>query len=63
VKTTGKWLWTNKEVTKEEVERVTRENDGDGHFEDGSTVLLSNDYVTKEELTLLIEEQNKPNDY
>jgi len=25
VKTTAKWLWTNKKVTKEEVERVTRE--------------------------------------
>ncbi|TBN02746.1 efflux RND transporter permease subunit [Hyunsoonleella flava] len=25
VKTTGKWLWTNREVTKEEVERVVKE--------------------------------------
>ena len=54
VKTTSKWLYTNKEVTKEEVERVTHEKNDDLHSE--------NDYVTKEELQLLLKQQNRTNE-
>lgn len=33
IKTTGKWLWFNRDITKEEVERVVREQQ-DGHDHD-----------------------------
>ena len=62
VKTTGKWLYTNKEVTREEVERVTRESNEDVHLENDSKVLLANDYVTKEELQRLMK-QNEANEH
>jgi multidrug efflux pump subunit AcrB len=63
VKTTGKWLWTNKEVTREEVERVTREERGNDDIDNDSNVLNTGNYVTKEELELLIKQQNKANEY
>jgi hypothetical protein len=56
-------LWTNKEVTREEVERVTREERGNDDIDNDSNVLNTGNYVTKEELELLIKQQNKANEY
>jgi len=57
VKTTGKWLYTNRAVTKEEVERVTRER-----VEESKAT--SNDiYVTKDELQFLMKKQHEANEH
>jgi predicted RND superfamily exporter protein len=42
VKTTAKWLYTNREVTKEEVERVVREGVVEPQLEHQSEFLESN---------------------
>lgn len=47
VKTTGKWLWTNREVTKEEVERVVKEQNHEQLVE-GNKPLIENSFVKSE---------------
>jgi multidrug efflux pump subunit AcrB len=49
VKTTAKWLWTGRKVTKEEVERVTRENNEIGV----AAISQGEIHITKEELESL----------
>lgn len=61
VKTTGKWLWTNKDITKEEVERVTREKNH--KLESGDSITLDKAYATKEELEILIKVQQRANEH
>ena len=63
VKTTSKWLYINQKVTKEEVERVTREHNDDDLLEGDLKKLLSKDYVTKEELQRLITQQNETDEH
>ena len=58
-KTALKWLLTGNKVTKEEVERVTKEKNDDNDLEVNSKIPLNNNYVTKEELQRLIKEQNE----
>ncbi|WP_290696536.1 efflux RND transporter permease subunit [Lacinutrix sp.] len=58
-KTALKWLLTGNKVTKEEVERVTKEKNDDKDLEVNSKIPPKNNYVTKEELQRLIKEQNE----
>ena len=59
-KTTAKWLWTNREITKEEVERVTKETHDKIYPETDTS--LGKDYMTKEEVQILINKQNAANE-
>ncbi|MFD2725346.1 efflux RND transporter permease subunit [Hyunsoonleella rubra] len=58
VKTTAKWLWLNREISKEEVERVVYEKDDDLELEDTETHLMNDKYVTEEEVLALLNKQN-----
>ena len=63
VKTTVKWLYTNKKVTREEVERVTKELNQEVSIEVHNNVLHKSNYLTKDELQFLIKQQNEKNEH
>ncbi|MFS4483838.1 efflux RND transporter permease subunit [Hyunsoonleella sp. 2307UL5-6] len=58
VKTTAKWLWTNKAVTKEEVERVVKEREHEKH----QKRLFEHNFVTKDDIEFLLKKQDRNNE-
>jgi predicted RND superfamily exporter protein len=63
IKREGKWLYTNRDVTKEEVERVTREHNDDKRLDNNSKVFLSMDHLSEDESNRLSNPLNETNEH
>ncbi|MEH6537845.1 MAG: efflux RND transporter permease subunit [Psychroserpens sp.] len=59
IKKSAKWLWTNKDVTKEEVERAIKEQNEEHFLEGDSQTLVNSDKEVKEKIKFELHDKNQ----